>query len=57
MLASNYLHASVYDIVCKAVETHGKIGDLAIEKQSESSLIASDLIENLRYVSTDITTN
>lgn len=57
MLASNYLHASVYDIVCKSVETHGKIGDLAIEKQSESSLIASDLIENLRYVSTDITTN
>ena len=56
-LASNHLHASIYDIVCKAVETHGKIGDIAIEKQSESSLIASDLIENLRYVSTDITTN
>lgn len=57
MLTSNHLHASSYDIVCKSVETHGKIGDIAIEKQSESSLIASDLIENLRYVSTDITTN
>ncbi len=57
MLASNRLHASVYDIVCRAVEIHGKIGDLAIEKQSESSLIASDLTENLRYVSTDISNN
>ena len=55
MLSSNHLHASTYDIVCKAVEIHGKIGDLALEKQSESSLIASDLIENLRLVSTDIT--
>ncbi|MBP5528087.1 MAG: NAD(P)H-hydrate dehydratase [Bacteroidales bacterium] len=55
MLCSNHLHASVYDIVCKAVEIHGKIGDLAIEKQSESSLIASDLVDNLRFVSTDIT--
>lgn len=57
MLSSNHLHASVFEIVCKAVEIHGKIGDIHIEKQSESSLIASDLIENLRYVSTDITNN
>ena len=55
MLCSNHLHANMYDIVCHAVETHGKLGDIAIEKQSESSLIASDLIENLRLVSTDIT--
>lgn len=55
MLCSNHLHASVYDIVCKAVEIHGRIGDLAVEKQSESSLIASDLVENLRFVSTDMT--
>lgn len=55
MLCSNHLHAKMYDIVCHAVETHGKLGDIAIEKQSESSLIASDLIENLRLVSTDIT--
>ena len=55
MLCSNHLHANMYDTVCHAVETHGKLGDIAIEKQSESSLIASDLIENLRLVSTDIT--
>ena len=55
MLCSNHLRATDYDIVCKAVETHGKIGDLAIEKQSESSLIASDLVDNLKFVSTDIT--
>lgn len=55
ILCSNHLHASAYEIACKAVEIHGKLGDLAIEKQSESSLIASDLIENLKLVSTDIT--
>ena len=55
MLCSNNLYANVYEIVCHAVELHGKIGDIAIEKQSESSLQASDLVENLKYVSTDIT--
>ena len=55
MLCSNRLHAQNYEIVCRAVEIHGKIGDIAVEKQSESSLIASDMVENLRYVSTDIT--
>lgn len=55
MLSANRLHASLYQIVCRAVNLHGKIGDIAIEKQSESSLVASDLVENLRYVSTDIT--
>jgi len=55
MLASNLLHASIFETVCRAVEIHGQIGDIAVEKQSESSLIASDLIENLRLVSTDIT--
>lgn len=54
ILCSNNLHASIYVIVCKAVEIHGKMGDMAIEKQSESSLIASDLIENLKHISTDI---
>ena len=54
MLASNRLHASVYEIVCKAVEIHGKTGDIATRNQSESSLIASDMVENLRYISTDI---
>lgn len=54
MLCANHLCASAYEIVCKAVENHGKTGDMAIEKQSESSLIASDLIENLKHISTDI---
>ena len=31
MLSANHLHASMYDIVCKAVETHGKIGDIATQ--------------------------
>ena len=55
MLSANHLHAFSYDIVCKAVEIHGKLGDLAIEKQSESSLIASDMVDNLRFISTEIT--
>ena len=55
MLCSNHLHADIYDIVCRAVELHGQIGDMAVEKQSESSLVASDLVENLKRVSTDIT--
>ena len=54
MLCANHLHASTYEIACKAVEIHGKTGDISIEKQSESSLIASDLIENLKHISTDI---
>ena len=55
MLCSNILHSSLFNIVCKAVEIHGKIGDIAVEKQSESSLVASDLVENLKLISTDIT--
>ena len=55
MLCANHMYDSSYEIVCRAVEIHGKLGDIAIEKQSESSLIASDMIENLKYVSTDIT--
>lgn len=55
MLCSNHLHEKKYKIVCHAVAIHGKTGDLAIAKQSESSLTASDMVENLKYVSTDIT--
>lgn len=57
MLCSNRLHASMFDIVCHAVEIHGKLGDLLVEKQSESSLTASDMVECLKIVSTDITAN
>ena len=55
MLCSNHLHATPYEIACLAVEIHGKLGDIAIGEQTESSLIASDLIEKLKYISTDIT--
>ena len=55
MLCSNHLHAKVYDIVCRAVELHGKLGDFALANQSESSLIASDMVEKLKHISTDIT--
>ncbi len=54
MLCANHLHANIYETACKAVEIHGKTGDIAVEKQSESSLTASDLIENLKHISTDI---
>jgi NAD(P)H-hydrate epimerase len=57
MLSANILHASQAEIVRRAVEIHGQIGDIAIEKQSQSSLIASDMVENLRLVSTDISTD
>lgn len=55
MLSANCLHVDRYEIACRAVAIHGETGDLAIKRQTESSLTASDLIENLRYVSTDIT--
>ncbi len=55
MLSANYLHCGVYDIVCRAVEIHGKTGDIVVEKHSESSLIASDLIDALCLLSTDVT--
>ena len=54
MLSSNRLHASVFDIVCRAVAIHGELGDRLAQKQSQSSLIASDLVDELRCVSTDI---
>lgn len=50
-------HSDLFESVCLAVRIHGQIGDIAIEKQSESSLIASDLVENLRNVSIEITGN
>jgi NAD(P)H-hydrate repair Nnr-like enzyme with NAD(P)H-hydrate dehydratase domain len=33
-----------------AVWIHGKSGDLAVKKQSQSSLTAGDIVENLKYV-------
>ena len=56
-LCSNRLQTDTFKTVCTAVEIHGKTGDIATGKQSQSSLIASDLVENLRYLSTDISNN
>ena len=39
-----------YRALCTGACIHGKSGDIAVEKQSESSLIASDIVENLKYV-------
>ena len=51
----NHPNKDLFPVVCRAVEIHGKTGDLAIEKQTESSLIASDLIDSLRHITTDVT--
>ncbi len=37
-------------LTCGCVKLHGQIGDMAIQKQSESSLIASDMVATLRHV-------
>lgn len=39
-----------YEALCIGARIHGKSGDLAVKKQTESSLIASDIIENLKYI-------
>lgn len=39
-----------YMVAKVGVYIHGKAGDEAVKKQSQSSLLASDLIENLKYV-------
>ena len=55
LLSAQAKKEEVYEVVCRAVEIHGKCGDMAVHNQSESSLIASDLIEYLKRVSTDET--
>lgn len=50
-------HRDLYKYVCFAVETHGKIGDLAIQNQSQSSLISSDMVEKLCSVEIEFTDN
>ena len=41
----------LFESACLAVRIHGQIGDNLIQKQSESSLIASDLVEELKNIS------
>ena len=44
LLAQGY---SETEASCLGVYIHGQAGDLALEKQSTESLIASDIIENI----------
>ena len=44
-------HSELFKSVCQAVRIHGQIGDNLVQKQSESSLIASDMVEELRNIS------
>ena len=39
-----------FEALCTGANIHGKSGDKATQNQSQSSLIASDLIENLKYI-------
>lgn len=44
-------NSDLYESACLAVRIHGQIGDNLTKKQSESSLIASDLVEELKNIS------
>ena len=48
---------NLYKSVCKAVEIHGKIGDICVQNQSQSSLIASDMVEKLKDIEIVFTDN
>ena len=43
-------HSDLFDSVCQGVRIHGQIGDQLVQKQSESSLIASDMVEELKNI-------
>ena len=53
--AQNY--NDLYQNVCQAVRIHGQLGDMAVKKQSLSSLIASDMVDNLQLVEVEFTSN
>lgn len=55
-MAAQQPQSNMFNTACLAVRTHGQIGDIAIQKQSESSLTASDLVENLRNISVEVST-
>lgn len=48
-------HRDLFFSICLGVEIHGKIADNLVQRQSESSLIASDLVEELKNISIEIT--
>ncbi len=47
----------LFQSVCLGVKIHGKIGDRLVQKQSESGLIASDMVEELKYISVEFPTD
>ena len=44
-------HSDLFESVCLGVRIHGQIGDNLVKKQSESSLLASDMVEELKNIS------
>lgn len=48
---------NLFQSVCLGVRIHGEIGDNLTKNQSESSLIASDMVEELKNISIEITTS
>ena len=44
-------HSDLFSIVCDGIRIHGQIGDNLVRNQSESSLIASDMVEELKNIS------
>jgi len=44
-------NSDLFESVCLGVQIHGQIGDNLVKKQSESSLIASDMVEELKNIS------
>ena len=47
--------SNLFKSVCLGVQIHGQIGDNLVQKQSESSLIASDMVEELKNISIEST--
>lgn len=43
-------HIDVCMCVCLGVWLHGKSGDFALQKQSECSIVAGDIVKNLKFV-------
>ncbi len=44
-------NSDLFESVCLGVRIHGQIGDNLVKKQSESSLLASDMVEELKNIS------
>ncbi len=50
LAAQQWCNPDPFQVACTGVRIHGESGDCATTRQSEASLIASDLVENLKYV-------